>query len=254
MREVVGLNARVRRPAPADALPLWQRWMACRSPDGREELVRYYTAFTRILAARCYTHRASQELEFDDYLQFGMVGLLESIDRFDPDVGVKFETFAAHRICGAILNGVESLSEVQRQTATRRRVVRERVESISENRDEEAPPSALERLAEVAIGLALGFALEHTGLYCDGREDVLPDNAYSRVEMRQFRERLAACVQSLAEQQRTVIHRHYFQQMPFDQIAETMKLTKGRISQIHRAAVERLRELQHQHALFATTL
>jgi RNA polymerase sigma factor FliA len=247
------LNARVRRPAAVDALPLWEKWIERRLPDDRKELVDFYTAFTRILAARCYTHRASQELEFDDYLQFGMVGLLESIDRFDPAVGVKFETFAGHRICGAILNGVESLSEVQRQTATRRRVVKERMQSIDENRDE-APASALERLAEVAIGLALGFALEHTGLYCDGPEGALPDNAYSRVEMKQFRERLAECVQSLAEQQRTVIHRHYFQQMPFDQIAVTMKLTKGRISQIHSAAVARLRELQKRHCLFAATL
>jgi RNA polymerase sigma factor for flagellar operon FliA len=227
--------------------------MERRLPDDRDELVGFYTAYTRILAARCYTHRASQELEFDDYLQFGMVGLLESIDRFDPAIGVKFETFAGHRIYGAILNGVESLSEVQRQTATRRRVLKDRTDSIDDHRND-APASALERLAEVAIGLALGFALEHTGLYNDGREGVLPDNAYSRVEMKQFRERLVECVQSLAEQQRTVIHRHYFQQMPFDQIAETMKLTKGRISQIHSAAVARLRELQKRHGLYAATL
>jgi RNA polymerase sigma factor for flagellar operon FliA len=82
---------------------------------------------------------------------------------------------------------------------------------------------------------------------------MLPDNAYSRVEMRQLSERLAESVESLSEQQRLVIHRHYFQQVPFDEIAVTMKLTKGRISQIHRAALMQLRELQKRHATFSVT-
>ena len=72
--------------------------------------------------------------------------------------------------------------------------------------------------------------------------------------MRQLSERLVECVESLAEQQRTVIHRHYFQQVPFDEIAATMNLTKGRISQVHRAALMQLRELQKRHATFAVTV
>jgi RNA polymerase sigma factor FliA len=247
-------GGRARKSRAVDVEPLWSHWFETRSSAAREALVDCYTGFTRILAAKCYSYRASHELEFGDYLQFGMVGLLESIDRFDGAVGVKFETLAGHRIQGAILNGVENLSEVQKQTAVRRRVMKERTASLAERGAGAPPVSALERLAEVAIGLAIGFALEDSGLYAADGEGVLPDNAYSRVELRQLVERLSEAVASLPEQQRVVIHRHYFQQVQFDEIASTMQLTKGRISQIHKAALLQLRELQKRHAGFALTV
>lgn len=247
------MNAGVRNTRVSDVGPLWTRWFERNSPADRQNLVECYSSFTRILAAKCYARRTSHELEFGDYLQFGFVGLLESIDRFDPAVGVKFETFAGHRINGAILNGVESLSEVQRQTAVRRRVMKERTASLAEGASRE-PISALERLAEVAIGLALGFALEDAGMYTGSTEGAAPDNAYSRLELRQLSERLAESVATLPEQQRIVIHRHYFQQVPFDEIATAMELTKSRVSQIHRAALMQMRDLQKRHAEFIVTL
>jgi RNA polymerase sigma factor FliA len=232
---------------------LWARWVEQRNPVDRHALVERYTGFTRMLAAKCYSGRISHELEFGDYLQFAMVGLLESIDRFNPELAAKFETFASHRINGAILNGVETLSEVQRQASVRHRVVKERAASLAEKALAE-PVSALERLAEVAIGLALGFALEDSGVYESDGERALPDNAYSRIEMHQLSQRLVECVESLPEQQRVVVHRHYFQQMPFVEIADSLKLTKGRVSQIHSAALLNLRALQKRHALFEMTL
>jgi RNA polymerase sigma factor for flagellar operon FliA len=246
------LTGLVRRSRQKDPAPLWARWRETGAAEDRDALVEHYTVHARILAAKCFSNRVSHELEFGDYMQFGMVGLLESIDRFDDTVGVKFETFAGHRIQGAILNGIENMTEVQKQTAVRRRVLRERTASLAEKSTKD-PVSALERLAEVAIGLALGFALEDSGIYAGEGEAMLPDNAYSRVEMRQLSERLAESVESLPEQLRLVIHRHYFQQVPFDEIAATMKLTKGRISQIHRSALMQLRELQKRHATFSVT-
>lgn len=242
-----------RATQTGDVGPLWVRWVEQRRLADRHALVERYTGFTRMLAAKCYSGRISHELEFGDYLQFAMVGLLESIDRFNPDLGAKFETFSSQRINGAILNGVESLSEVQRQTSVRNRVVKERAASLAEKALAE-PVSALERLAEVAIGLALGFALEDSGVYESDGERALPDNAYSRLEMHQLSQRLAECVKSLPEQQRAVVHHHYFQQMPFVEIADALKLTKGRVSQIHSAALLNLRALQKRHALFEMTL
>lgn len=247
------VTARARTAQTFDVGPLWARWVDQRNPVDREALVERYTAFTRMLAAKCYSGRISHELEFGDYLQFAMVGLLESIDRFNPELGAKFETFASQRINGAILNGVESLSEVQRQASVRHRVVKERAASLAEKTLAE-PVSALERLAEVAIGLALGFALEDSGIYEADGQRALPDNAYSRIEMRQLSQRIAECVDSLPEQQRAVVRRHYFQQMSFAEIAEAFQLTKGRVSQIHSAALLNLRSLQKRHARFEMAL
>jgi RNA polymerase sigma factor FliA len=199
-----------------------------------------YTPLVWRTAARLFRRGVGhQEIEFGDCLQFGMVGLLEAIDRYTPARGVRFETFAGYRIEGAILNGVPSLSEFQRQVHTRRSLLSQRSESLT--RSEPAPPrSALERVAELAIGLALGFALEDSAMY-QTAEASTPDNSYTRVEMRQLRQQLAQLLLQLPDKERLVLTRHYFQQQAFEDIALGLGLTKGRISQIHHAALKALR-------------
>lgn len=174
-------------------------------------------------------------------MQLGMVGLLEAIDRYTPARGVRFETFATYRIEGAILNGLPSYSELQRQLALRRDLARERAASLRDA-DGQRDRSALERLADLAISLALGFALEDSGLAYETEGPAEADNAYARVELAQLRRQLAELTGQLPEAEHRVIFRHYFQQQPFDEIAGGMGLTKGRISQLHHAALKRLRE------------
>jgi len=238
--------------ASSDVATLWVRWCKGRNLSDRDDLVETYTPFVRMLAAKCYANRITRGLEFADYLQFGLVGLIEAIERFDASYGVRFETFGGYRIQGAILNGVENLSEVQKQLSVRRQMVRERNASLASgtNGKEE---SALEKLASVAIGLAIGFVLEDSGIY-ETSERTAADSAYAKVELRQLRQQIAELVRQLSDQQRTVIHRHYFQQVPFEQIALAMQLTKGRISQIHKAAIERLRLLRTENASFCVNL
>jgi len=238
---------------PTDATPStvdshWRAWLHDRSQVARDELVARYSELVRILAAKTFRRRFSQELEYGDYAQFGMIGLLEAIDRFDPAMGIKFETFASHRVQGAILNGVESLSEKQQQIAARRRVRAERASSLAAGTESGGPLSsaqALHRLADVAVGLALGFMLDDAGMYLDG-EPASGDTPYEQVELAQLRQRVAQLADRLPVQERKVIQWHYFQRLRFEEIASSLQLTKGRVSQIHHAGLRRLREL---HAL-----
>ncbi|MEH0167837.1 sigma-70 family RNA polymerase sigma factor [Roseateles microcysteis] len=219
------------------------RWAHRQSPAERAALVDAYTSLVRRLAAKCYARRGGTELEFADLVQLGMVGLLEAIDRYSPDRGARFETFATYRVEGAILNGLPEYSELQRQLEFRRRMVKERSASIQLPGEAQRPAdSALVRLADLAVGLALGFALEDSGMYQD-EESSRPDNAYARIELQQLRARLATLVTGLPDGERRVIERHYFQQIPFEEIAAGVNLTKGRVSQLHRAGLMRLREL-----------
>ena len=228
-------------PDPSSALSIEHAasWANRQSPVERAKLVDAYTPLVRRLAARIYGRRVSGELEFVDLVQLGVVGLLEAIDRFVPMRGVRFETFATYRIEGAILNGLPSYSEFQRQLATRRSLLRDRTESLR-HEDIEQGRTALEQLGDLAISLALGFALEAEDEQPD--EPAGPDNAYVRLELVQLRRRLAELVKQLPEAECRVVVRHYFQQQPFEEIALGMALTKGRISQIHHSALRRLKE------------
>src|ERR1700744_2300765 len=96
------------------------RWDARQDPAQREALVDAYAVLVRRIAAKCFRRRVGGELEYGDFVQFGMVGLLEAIDRFEPARGTRVEGYASLRVEGAILDGIASLSEMQRQIAARR--------------------------------------------------------------------------------------------------------------------------------------
>jgi RNA polymerase sigma factor for flagellar operon FliA len=102
-------------------------------------------------------------------------------------------------------------------------------------------------MAEVGVGLALAWMLEGTAMVDDAdRAESVP--FYRSAEIRQLRERLLQAIEQLPAQERVVIRCHYLQEMPFDQVALMLRLTKGRISQLHRQALPRLRAAMGDHA------
>jgi RNA polymerase sigma factor for flagellar operon FliA len=206
-------------------------------------LAERYLPYARALAAKCYARRAHGEFEFNEYLHFAVVGMMEALDRYLPDRGAQFKTFATPRISGAILNGLDGLSERQRQIGLRRRLARERVESLKTASTTLDPgQKLLQELGDIGIGVALGFLLEGTGMLVDA-DDQLPDNAYSQIELRQLRERIWQLVEQLTEREGQVIRRHYLQRQDFNDIAAALQLTRGRISQLHRQGLARIRML-----------
>lgn len=226
-----------------DMTPVWAALRGGADPSAREQVIEFYLPFARIMAAKLYAKRTYIELEFSDYMQYASIGLMEAIDRFDPERGVKFETFAAPRINGAILNGIESLSEKQVQVSARQRILSARVKSLKDAPPEPADSNALfGYLAELAVGLAIGFALEDSGIY-QAEEASYPDNTYHRIELRQLRKRVGELVEQLPDNERRVIKYHYLQQIPFDEIATLLNVTKGRVSQIHKNALKRMGQI-----------
>ncbi|HZY18911.1 MAG TPA: sigma-70 family RNA polymerase sigma factor [Ramlibacter sp.] len=240
--------------APAGAAPhelaLWQRLRAQDDPAARSELLALHLPYARVVAASLYARRYHDDIEFADYLQYANVGLLECVDRYDPARGAQFRTFASRRMHGAILNGIERLTEKQQQITARQRLQAERLDRIkaqAHRHDADGPlpaspePPLFRYVAEVGIGLALAWLLDGTGMVEDAeRSESVP--FYRDAAVRQVRQRLDAIVGALPAQERLVVRSHYQQQMRFDEIAQMLHLTKGRISQIHAQAMRHLRE------------
>lgn len=215
--------------------------------EARERLIAHYLPLARVIAAKVYAGRTHDEIDFEDYLQFARVGLVETIDRFEPDRGVQFNTFASIRMRGAILNGLEHLSERQQQIAWRQRLRAERAQAAAEGNPPDDLQSLFGMLAEVGVGLALGMLLEGTGMVePSGEALVLEQPGYfAHVELEQLRARLRSLVDALPKQERAVIWLHYVQDTPFADIAREFGVTRGRIAQIHRKALETLRVACH---------
>jgi RNA polymerase sigma factor for flagellar operon FliA len=221
---------------------LWQRWRDQGEDAAREAIARHYMSYARAVAAQLYRRRASDEVEFADYLQFAALGMLESIERFDPAQGVLFKTFATPRMTGAVRSGIASHSERQQQMVMRRRIAQERSASLRDDPAGPGPESVLRELAGLGVGLALGFILDGTGMV-ENVEGALPDNTYANVELRQFQDRIVHLLRKLTPREQEVVKLHYFHSVGFEEIAQQLSLTRGRVSQLHKQALGRLRTL-----------
>jgi RNA polymerase sigma factor for flagellar operon FliA len=240
--------ARAEVPGAADAGPegeaqLWRGYRSGEDASAYAALAERYVPYAKRLAARLYARHGRDEIGLDEYQQLAMVGLLEAIPRYVPGRGALFTTFAAARIQGAILNGLERLTERRQQLAVRRRLLAERTASlVPRPLPLEATEGMLRDLGDVGVHVALGFILEATGMDA-ARAEGLPNDAYAQIELRQVQQQLWALVTRLPDREREVVEMHYRRGMRFEEIARTLRLSKGRVSQLHRQAVTRLRAL-----------
>lgn len=223
-------------PTRAEA-SLWRRFRFEDDLRCRETLFNRYFALARAIAKRLFHQRRTARLERGDFDQFACEGLLQSLDRFDPLRGVPFGAYARRRIVGSIASGIATMSEIDAQLTYRHREEQERLRSLMIS---DADPIAA--LSDLAVGLALGLMLEGTGMI-DGANRCDPrPNAYDSLAWREAQAILHREIVNLPEQEATVVRQHYDHGLPFAQVAQLMNLSRGRISQLHRAALERLRK------------
>lgn len=244
-------------PPADDELELWARWREQGDPSARASLLDRHLPYAKIVAATYFGRRINDEIEFGDYLQFARLGMIEAFDRYEPNRGAQFRTFAARRMHGAILDGLVQMTERQEQIAARRRVLDERLDSIAGPHSRitvqatggslptaSDPAAALRHLAQVGMGLVLGFLLDGTSMLDNEQAKSAGDDLpYASVELKQQRRMLQSMLKQLPSQEHYVLKCHYQQGMLFDDIATAMGLSKGRISQIHKKALESLRTL-----------
>lgn len=220
-------------------------WRAARqegSDAARERLFELYLPFARRTARRHFLDQGG-DIEFADLYQLACAGLLEAIDHFDPTRGIPFAGYATRRVSGSILDGLAKMSEVREQISFRNRVRHERARSIATaDPDSLNASEVIDELIEVALGLALGFMLEGTALYVSEGESDRQVSAYESLAWRDTVRRALAEVAGLPLREQAILRRHYFDGLCFDQIGDLLGISKGRVSQLHRAALLLLRK------------
>ncbi|MES1158299.1 MAG: sigma-70 family RNA polymerase sigma factor [Terricaulis silvestris] len=239
MTRSAGLSLVTR--ADAEEASLWRRMRFEDVAGCRETLFERYLGLARALAAQAHRRRGRRNVERTEVEQLAYAGLLEAIDRFEPLHGAPFEAFAAPRIRGAIADGLAKGSEDNAQYSHRRRVQAERLRVLK--RKANASDDPVSALADLVVALALGILAESASVAGAQDDDAPADLAgYDTLPWRELQVCVAQEVEGLPEAERTVMRQHYFNGVPFVQIATLLGVTKGRISQLHHAALNRLRE------------
>ncbi len=215
--------------------------MRTRSEALRAELVECYMPLARMIAAKVFALRPDDSVSFEDYLQYGRVGLMEAIDRYDCSREVPFEAYSVHRIRGSILNGISHETELSAQREFWRTRIPERMDSLIGSLADKPERASLQDLIDITVGMALGLILDSDEI--EPIDETIHANPYAAAELQQLSELIRACVERLPQRERDIVKGHYFGRLEFQTIAQQSAVTKGRVSQLHARALSMLREM-----------
>jgi RNA polymerase sigma factor for flagellar operon FliA len=236
---------------------LWNSFAANRGPANRDRLVLHYAPLVKYVAGRIGTGLPAH-VDIGDLVQSGIFGLVEAIERFEPDRGLKFETYAMQRIRGAILDDLRAQDWVPRSVRSRAREVEramERLEAKLHRTASDAEVAAelnisIDDLRDLYAQLQLTSVAALDELVAAGRgsgslADTLPDfhaeDPVVAMEDRENRKLLAEAIAQLGERDRTVVTLYYFENLTLAEIGRVLGVTESRVCQLHTRAVLRLR-------------
>ncbi len=220
----------------------------------REELLRTYMPMVRRIASHIAS-RLPQDVMLDDLVQEGAMGLLDALSRHKPKPDENFEAYLGMRIRGAIYDACRRNDLLARQQ--RDRV--DAAQAVIRRLEHELGRTPTEGECASQLGLSVGqyqqWLDQAVGLMPidEVPEEWLPDDPQSdpfdHMALRQARDLLAQALQRLPEKQQLVMALHYQQDLSFAEIAELLKLTRGRISQLHTQAMLSVRSMLAKGAL-----
>jgi len=229
------------------------------TPKGRLDnsaLIKQYSPLVRRLAHQMIA-KLPANVEVDDLIQVGLIGLTDALSRFDAEQGVQFETFATQRIRGAMLDELRGGDWMSRGTRRQQREIEVAVHKVEQRLGR--APSEAEIAAEMGLPLAeyqdLLSKVRGTQLVYledmsggDGEEDFLDrhvsDEASNPVALLQdhrMREALVAAIKNLPEREQFVMSMYYEHDMNLKEIAAVLKVTESRVCQLHSQSIARLR-------------
>ncbi|WP_291964859.1 FliA/WhiG family RNA polymerase sigma factor [Caloramator sp.] len=227
--------------------------------DEREEMILKYIPYVKYIASRLLIG-IPPGIEFDDLVSYGIIGLIDAIEKFDPTKGIKFETYATLRIKGAIIDELRKISWMPKSAfskLTQLNLARENLESkLNREPTEKELADYLGvsvndiRTTESYINYLSVISLEDI-FYKSDDEDIQfknmienenspqPDKIFEEEEMLIT---LKKALNMLPEKDKLVLQLYYYEKLTLKEIGKILEITESRVSQLHSRAIIRLRE------------
>lgn len=238
---------------------LWREYRATKRQDIRSYLVEKYSPLVKHVAGRVAIGMP-QNVEFDDLVSYGVFGLLDAIEKFDPEREIKFKTYAMTRIRGSIFDELRSVDWIPRSIRQKAKQL-EQVIGMLENQDGKA-------VEDEDIAKELGISVEEysslltklsgTSLvslndiwflgdendevsFMETLESPANMNPDVIIEKEEIKNIIVEAIKTLPEKEKKVIVLYYYEDLTLKEIGEVLEVTESRISQLHTKAVMRLR-------------
>lgn len=239
---------------------LWAVFKDTGDQNARERLILHYAPLVTMVAGRVGAGLPNT-VEQADLVSYGMFGLIDAIEKYETDRAVKFETYASARIRGAIIDELRAIDWIPRSVRTKARAV-DRAYAELEG-ELHRPPSEQEVADRLQIGVGelrsvftqlstvnvaaldelMGSGSERGGSVSllDTLEDPGAEDPAATLEGQETKVLLAEAIERLGEREKIVLVLYYYEGMTLAEIGKVLGVTESRISQMHTAAMLRLR-------------
>ncbi|MCK5257380.1 MAG: FliA/WhiG family RNA polymerase sigma factor [Deltaproteobacteria bacterium] len=223
----------------------------------RDRLIMEHVPLVKYIAHRI-AMRLPPQIDIDDLINSGVLGLMDAIEKFDPSKEVKFKTYAEIRIKGAILDELRAMDWIPRSI---RKVINRLVDAYHELEQQLGRPAKDEEIAE-QLGVKMGefyqLLKQSAGVplvSLDGLvdheekkrsvlsclEDPKSANAFGILGLNEMKDVIAKAIDDLPEKEKQVVSLYYYDELTMKEIGKVLNLTESRVSQIHTKAVLRLK-------------
>jgi len=237
----------------------WAQFRQDNDPQERQRLLEQYLPLVKNVAGRM-AMGFPKSVELSDLVNTGVIGLIEAMSNFDPERGVKFETYAVPRIRGAILDELRSLDWVPRSTRAKSREIDKATARLENELGRTPSQRELAKTLKIStselfsavddVSSATMLSLDEL-IYKeeDNRqvprvetlEDLSHESVLGDLEKQELKGYLVQAISGLSEQERLVVALYYYEELTLKEIGEVMQISESRVSQIHTKAVLKLR-------------
>lgn len=237
-----------------DKQKLWDEYCKKRTPELREKIIIEYAGLVKVVAGRLSIY-LGYNVEYDDLVGYGTFGLIDAIDKYDFDKGVKFETYASVRIRGAILDQIRKMDWIPRTLRQKQKKVDAAYKKIEMETGRPATDEEIARELEITVDelddwqsqtkvsnlISLDDYMEQgeTKVEIASSEDyVQPEKV---VEQQALKQILIDALELLTEKEKKVIVFYYYEDLTLKEISSILEVTESRVSQLHTKALQKLR-------------
>lgn len=230
---------------------LWGELKRSNDEEIRHEIVRRHQPLVRYLAEHM-ARKLPRSVDVDDLIQEGSFGLMDAINKFDPDRGIKFKTYCSTRIRGAILDSLRSRDWVPRLTRQRATKIKDFVASFTEEHDREPSLNEISETLDIPLKavknaqpLAMNQVSDRRPAPNEDYDNSLDSITVSRednpFDAANRKDLVDIITGQLGEKERSILQMYYIQGLTLREIGKALSITESRVCQIHSNVIKRLR-------------
>lgn len=256
-REATEARKAAARAQDEEDQKLWQQYKVSRDQRIKDSLIMKYASFVKYVAGRIAVNLPSN-VEFDDLVSYGILGLIDAIDKYDTARNVKFKTYAKTRIRGAIFDELRVLDWTPRSIRQKARKLEKAYAKLEGKLGRDATDEEIAEFLKIDISelhklfdetkksllLSLDeifYDDEEGSSRFDFVENQKSDNPQLKIEEAEAKRILADAISKLSERERMVITLYYYEDLTSKEIGKILGVSDSRVSQLHTKAILRLR-------------